>query len=58
MRKVLTGLLVVLIVLGWFISSSAQHERGITSLGIFYSVQKIIGGNRDDSTISPWFGRC
>jgi outer membrane protein OmpA-like peptidoglycan-associated protein len=34
----------------------AQHEKGTTTIGIFGSAEKLVGGIQDNSAISPWFG--
>ncbi len=54
--RVLKWLLIVMTLFGWFLTSFAQIEKGITSVGIFCGAEKTIGGDRDDSTIGPWFG--
>jgi len=34
----------------------SQQSQGIRSIGVFLSAIKFIGGNKDDSIISPWIG--
>jgi len=35
---------------------SSPKTEGIKSIGVFLSAMKLVGGNKDDSIISPWFG--
>ncbi len=54
--KELKWILVLTIMFCGLKPSSAQHEKGSGTIGIFNSASKLIGGNRDDGAIDPWMG--
>ena len=55
MKKVMYWLSMVLLIV-WFLPAIAQQSEGRSSIGIFGSETKLIGGDHDDAVISPWFG--